>query len=525
MVVGSRAVGYVISRAVLIAVCVALAAPSASLAAGPVDGGPVTGRLAAHRRVGDRSSGSGGGDARLEPGQEAIAVLSVEFTASDARLLADEGFTVVRIGFIWQGLEPSPGRYDDGYVARIAKLDTLLGRYGIRTLVDFHQDGWSKGFGFDGAPAWADNKGGPFDSFAAFWRNAPGPGGVGIQTRFIAAWRHVAHALRKHTNILGFDPFNEPYPGSDYTSQCGSFNAFSPCPVFEQGALASFYRRVTAAIRAGGAHQIIWPEGVAQNGQAPPALPRFRDPQTAFNFHYYCSQTQFLTGEVPLGQPSPATAQCAPEERKGIGTFLAYARRIGAPSMLSEFSCTDIDPDNAQIVDLVGRSFISWTAWAYYRNVPDPANCMNQGLLDQRQQGWLSGQRQATQTRRARRALPSGHRRHTTGLQLQPQDRDDDPDLPPARRSRSKAEPSGADAGLHSRPPVPKRLQAQGPGGPRRLAPDVAVARARRTTRRVQGDGHRDPARRRPDRTPTANRDASALVRMGNWLTRRRGLR
>ena len=187
--------------------------------------------------------------------------------------------------------------------------------------------------------------------------------------------------MRKHANILGFDPFNEPYPGSDYTSRCGSFNAFSPCPVFEQGALASFYREVTAAIRAGGAHQIIWPEGVAQNGQAPPALPRFRDPQTAFNFHYYCSQTQFLTGEVPLGQPSPPTAQCAPEERKGIGTFLAYARRIGVPSMLSEFSCTDIDPDNAQIVDLVGRSFTSWTVWAYYRNVPDPANCANQGLL------------------------------------------------------------------------------------------------------------------------------------------------
>jgi endoglycosylceramidase len=365
----------------VIAVGFALAAPSISLARGPVSGRPVTGRLA---RTGAWVTDPQGRVVVMH-GFNVVKKLAPfypsRFTVRDARLLADEGFTVARIGFIWQGLEPSPGRYDDSYVARIARLDSLLGRYGIRTLIDFHQDGWSNGFGFDGAPAWADNPGGVLDSFAAFWRNAAAADGVGIQTRFLAAWKHVAHALRKHTNILGFDPFNEPYPGSAYTSQCGSFNAFSPCPAFERGGLASFYRRVTAAIRAGGAHQIIWPEGVAQNGQAAPGLPRFRDGQTAFNFHYYCSQTQLVAGAVPIGQPSPPTQQCAPQERRGIGTFLAYARRIGVPAMLSEFSCNDVDPDNAQVVDLVDRSFVSWTAWAYYGSAPDPANCPNQGLL------------------------------------------------------------------------------------------------------------------------------------------------
>jgi Cellulase (glycosyl hydrolase family 5) len=305
------------------------------------------------------------------------------------------------------------------------------------------------------------------DSFAAFWRNAAAADAIGIQTRFLAAWKHVAHALRMHTNILGFDPFNEPYPGSAYTSQCGSFNAFSPCPAFEQGALASFYRRVTAAIRAGGAHQIIWPEGVAQNGQAAPALPRFRDGQTAFNFHYYCSQTQLVAGEVPIGQPSPATQQCASQERKGIGTFLSYARRIGVPAILSEFSCNDVDPDNAQVVDLVDRSFISWTAWAYYRSVPD---------------------------------------------HVSPGDGDDDPVLPSARGSRSEAGRGRPDTDLHPQPPVPGRLQGDGPGCARGLAPIVAVARARRQSRRVEGNGHRHPAHRRQDDTPAPHRSVPALL-------------
>src|SRR3954466_7971875 len=39
-----------------------------------------------------------------------------EFGEADARMLADEGFTVARIGFIWAGAEPQPGVYDDAYI-------------------------------------------------------------------------------------------------------------------------------------------------------------------------------------------------------------------------------------------------------------------------------------------------------------------------------------------------------------------------------------------------------------------------
>ena len=294
-----------------------------------------------------------------------------EFTDADARLLADEGFTLARIGFIWEGVEPKPGVYDDAYIQRVLDLDSLLGRYGIRTLVDFHQDVWSRADGGDGAPAWATHGTTFNDAFAAFWNDQDG-----IQTHFVDAWRHVAAVLRDHANIIGFDPFNEPYPGSDYPC-----SPFTPCPQFESGALAAFYRRVIAAIRSAGAPQPVWPEGVAQNGVSPPALPRFDDPQTAFTFHFYCSATQTSSSAQAVGDTSPEASSCVPFEQHGIGAFIDYARSNGLPSLLGEFSCNDVNPDNAQVVDQVDRAFVSWTIWAYYTAADDPADCAHQGLL------------------------------------------------------------------------------------------------------------------------------------------------
>jgi endoglycosylceramidase len=303
-----------------------------------------------------------------------------EFTEADARMLADEGFTAARIGFIWEGVEPRPGVYDDAYVQRVADLDALLGRYGIRTLVDFHQDGWSRQTGGDGAPAWATLGSSADQSFAAFWRDEEG-----IQSHFVAAWRHVAAVLAGHRNVLGLDPFNEPYPGSDHPPPCSDF---SPCPDFERGPLAAFYRRVIAAIRDGGARQVIYPEGIAHSGADTPALPRFDDPQTAYTFHYYCNVTQLDPHEARLGDPAPEATACAPIEQRNIGIFHAYARSLGVPTLLGEFSCNDVQPDNAQVVDLADRAFTSWTIWAYYTAADDPADCPRQGLLvDDKQPG------------------------------------------------------------------------------------------------------------------------------------------
>lgn len=302
-----------------------------------------------------------------------------EFGESDARLLAENGFTVVRLAMVWAGVEPKPGHYDDAYLSEILRIDSLLNRFGIHTIIDMHQDLWSHGaqptLG-DGAPTWATLGTSVNQDFAAFWDNLKGPGGVGIQTRFVEMWHHVATALRGDPNVIGIDPFNEPYPGSNYPSPC---SPYTRCPAFEKGALSAFYQRVTTAIRSAGAKQVILPEGVADS-TAPPVLPKLSDPQSAFNFHMYCRTTQLATTQVPVGAPSASAAKCAPVNARRLASFTGYAERLGEPAILTEFSCNDVNPDNADVVDQAAKTFTSWIAWAYYPKEIG-SDCPDQGLL------------------------------------------------------------------------------------------------------------------------------------------------
>src|SRR6266700_6771712 len=62
------------------------------------------------------------------------------FREVDAKLMADAGWNVVRLGVLYSGVEPSPGNYDESYLDRIEESVALLGRHGIFSLLDFHQD-------------------------------------------------------------------------------------------------------------------------------------------------------------------------------------------------------------------------------------------------------------------------------------------------------------------------------------------------------------------------------------------------
>jgi len=307
------------------------------------------------------------------------------FTAQDAQFLASEGFTVALIGFIWQAVEPQPGVYDDAYVQHVVDLDHLLAQYGIRTLVDFHQNFWSIGSA-DGAPAWATLGTNALDDFQAFWDNDPAPDGAGIQAHFDRAWAHVASYLSGDTNVLGLDPLNEPQPGP--RSGCA---IYSPCPQFEATELASFYGRVIQSIRQVDPRHVIFPEGVADNSEVASALPAFADAQTAFTFHQYCPLTQTATSSGPLD------ALCATPDQQGLDTATNYARQqLGVPAFVGEFSSGDANDDNATMVDLMGARFLPWTIWAYYTYSQDPANTPAQGLLlDDNQPGSEANAKQA----------------------------------------------------------------------------------------------------------------------------------
>ena len=50
-------------------------------------------------------------------------------------------------------------------------------------------------------------------AFENFWADKPGPGGVGLQERYAAAWAHVAKRFSGNPSVLGYEIMNEPFPG------------------------------------------------------------------------------------------------------------------------------------------------------------------------------------------------------------------------------------------------------------------------------------------------------------------------
>ncbi|MGH0035393.1 MAG: glycoside hydrolase family 5 protein [Myxococcota bacterium] len=163
------------------------------------------------------------------------------FTPEDADMIAGMGWNAVRLLFSWSRVEPEPGVYDDAYLDELADAVRLLESRGVYTILDAHQDAWGPSlaaaddevcpdnappaFGWDGAPAWATLDGGAercalagtrelspavAAAFTAFWEDAPGPGGVGIRTRFIRMWAHVVERFAQMDAVAGYNVMNEP---------------------------------------------------------------------------------------------------------------------------------------------------------------------------------------------------------------------------------------------------------------------------------------------------------------------------
>ena len=185
------------------------------------------------------------------------------FTADDADAIAAMGWNAVRLLVSWSRIEPAPGEYDEGYLDEVAGAIAMLRERGVYTLLDLHQDAWGPSLaappdelcegdsvpagGWDGAPEWATIDGGEprcvsgprevVPAVVAAWRSflddAPGPGGVGIQTRYVRTFAHLVARFANDDAVFGYDLMNEP-------------NVFDP---LDQIILSSFYENALSAMR------------------------------------------------------------------------------------------------------------------------------------------------------------------------------------------------------------------------------------------------------------------------------------
>ncbi len=295
---------------------------------------------------------------------------AVGFGADDARFLARNGFDTVRLGMIEKAIEPSPGHYRQGYITKIRSIERTLARHRIFSLIDFHQDLYNEKFGGEGWPDWAVlDDGLPADpltgfpgsyvtspglnrAFDNFWANDAGPGGVGIQNRYAAAWAKVARGFGHDDGVLGYDILNEPWPGSAFSS-CLTVDG---CPGFDIGSLVPFYRRVVARIRrADRGHLVFYEPQVLFNFDSDTNIPRLKPKRLGFSFHDYCFP----------GLVAGAPTNCGDADARVFDNADAHAATAKTALLLSEFGATADIPTLERITGLADLHMVSWQEWQY----------------------------------------------------------------------------------------------------------------------------------------------------------------
>ncbi|MHB8342239.1 MAG: cellulase family glycosylhydrolase, partial [Mycobacteriales bacterium] len=365
---------------VLASILLVAAAPVAASAGAPGAGGRGTGPAPGVLGHQGQWITDPAGRVVIEHGLNVVAKLppyepaATGFGPSDAQFLASHGFTAVRLGVILAGVEPAPGAFDEGYLRSIEATVKLLGRYGIKSLLDFHQDQYNELFQGEGFPTWMvqDNSlpvthagfpGNYFTSAALnraydnFWANSPGPGGVGLQTRYAQAWAHVAAAFRGNAAVLGYDLFNEPWPGTDWAS------CFPPagCPVADQQVLAPFEHLVIRAIHAADpTHLAFYEPWLTFDYGAPTYLGAPGDAKSGFDFHAYCL--------AALGAPEtpPTRTGCdALVESRVFANALHQSATSGDALLLSEFGATNDASELHEVIGLADADSVPWLEWAY----------------------------------------------------------------------------------------------------------------------------------------------------------------
>ncbi len=313
---------------------------------------------------------------------------AVGFGADDADFLAANGFNAVRLGFAWDAAEPRPGVYDESYLGSYERTQRLIASRGIYTLLDPHQDQFSPSMPGRGFPDWAAITDGfpnlkinyplgylldpaQLRVWDNFWANAPGPGGVGIQDRFLSMWNHVAGRFAGLPAMLGYETMNEPWPGLGYPL-CVNIIGCLPGG-FDQTALTDFSRRTVAAIRAADPSRTVYAEpNLLFDFGAATQLGDLGDPNTGFSFHDYC------LGAIP-GLPAipDPIGICEVNEQIVLENAEAHSRRSGAALILTEFADSPDSAIHRRLMRLTDRQMTSWTSWAWsFANgsiLPDPS--------------------------------------------------------------------------------------------------------------------------------------------------------
>jgi endoglycosylceramidase len=286
------------------------------------------------------------------------------FGADDAELLAENGFTTVRLGVVFGALMPEPGRIDPTYIEGLARTVEDLARKRIFVLLDFHQDGYGPKYNGNGFPDWMGIDDGlpnpPAEfplyyvqnpamqrAFESFWQNRSAVDGKGLQDHFVDGLSAVVKRFKGEPYVMGYELMNEPWPGAVW-QPCVTGPA--GCPDIEQSSLAPFYEKATTAVRKVTRKQPVYVEPFVlfNFGQTQTSLPG-ADTRNVLSFHSYALD--------------PASEQAV------VDNAVAAAKRDEAPLVATEFGATMDVPTLQRLTGQMDTGIVSWMFWAYNENI------------------------------------------------------------------------------------------------------------------------------------------------------------
>jgi len=282
------------------------------------------------------------------------------FGEEDCRFLSEElGMNVLRLPVNWSGVEPQRGKYDRAYIQHVVRLVDECFEQGVSTLIDFHQDAWSKEIGEDGAPLWAiippptQLLEGPVTDLTArrlsaqamnaamsFFQNVDG-----LQDAFAAMAQQVARALHGHPGAIGMELMNEPL-----LLRGGSSGIISP--------IDAFYRRVGAQVREVAPQLTLFyePNSLRNLFDQIPVIGPFPLPNVVYAPHIY-------TGVFSFNPPDLA------DLRASVAAAQSEAATVGGPLFVGEWGTDPRTPAGLQYLSDAMQAFdearASWTFWVY----------------------------------------------------------------------------------------------------------------------------------------------------------------
>lgn len=319
-----------------------------------------------------------------------------ELTEQDFADMATYGFNVVRLGLSWSALEPTRGELDPDYLATVKQAVAWGEKYGIRTVLDMHQDGWSNlptaegtvcrpgtdpMWGYDGAPEWATHwDGAPRCSFTGrdispagdrafehFWFDTDG-----IQTALARTWGELAGEFADEKAVAGFDLLNEPGFGET-------------APVTTSKKNGEYSAKAIAAIREAGAPQIVFVEpSILWSGlgfDSGPARGFTDDLNVAFSPHLYAES---ITMDASLGLPTIVST----ERQFELGQRVAD--ELGMPMWSGEYGYWGDDESTAAHLSRYAAEedarMLGSAYWVWKQACGDPQNGIQElgnGLLSE----------------------------------------------------------------------------------------------------------------------------------------------